>query len=196
MGELGTFGVIFIILVIGVLSEEAPWVLALIVIGIIALFVFCCKNPSNPSGGGSYSPPYAGSPSDLDSDTTSSSPESTFLYRGSSKIWEPILATSRNGRIFEGHNDGLSMSFIRATYQNGCVYDGSVTNWLGTVLGRYDDEGYIYLGQYDSYENRVGYCKDGYIYRGKSTTFGEIIGCYEGNRGEAAAAAIVFLFAE
>lgn len=195
MGELGTFGVIFVILVIGVLSEEAPWLLALIVIGIIALFVFAVKNPGNSSGGG-YSPSYGDPPGNSEVETGTNSPTKTLIYRGRSKTWEPVLATSRNGQIFEGYNDGLSMSFIRATYQNGYVYDGTVTNWLGTVLGRYDDEGYIYLGQYDSYENRVGYCKDGYIYRGKSTTFGESIGCYEGNRDEAAAAAIVFLFAE
>ena len=196
MGELGTFGVIFVILVIGVLSEEAPWVLVLIGIGIVALIIFCIKNPSSSSGGSYYSPSYTDIPGDSENEVNTNSPTKTFLYRGRSKTWEPVLATSRNGRIFEGHNDGLSMSFIRATYQDGWVYDGTVTNWLGTVLGRYDDEGYIYLGQYDSYENRVGYCKDGYIFRGKSTSYGDIIGCYEGDRDEAAAAAIVFLFAE
>lgn len=168
--------------------------MALIVIGIIALFVFVVKNPSSSSGGG-YSPSYGDPPGNPEVETGSNSSTKSVIYRGRSKTWEPVLATSRNGQIFEGYNDGLNMSFIRATYQNGCVYDGTVTNWLGTVLGRYDDEGYIYLGQYDSYENRVGYCKDGYIYRG-SSTYGEIIGCYEGNRDDAAAAAVVFLFAE
>ena len=195
MGELGILAVILIVGFIAVLWEEAPWVLVLIGLGIVALVVYCIKNPSKTSGSGNYySPSSTSTTSDLPTDSDSSS--ETLLYRGRTKTWEPVLATSRGGQIFEGYNSGLNMSFIRASYQNGWVYDGTVTNWLGTVLGRYDDEGYIYLGQYDSYENRVGYCKDGYIYRGKSTTYGEIIGCYEGNRDEAAAAAIVFLFAE
>lgn len=194
MGELGIFAVILIIGFIVVLWEEAPWVLVLIGLGIVALVVYCIKNPSRPSGSGySYSP--SNTPTTSDHLTTSGSSSETLLYRGRTTTWEPVLATSRGGRIFEGYNSGLNMSIIRASYEDGWVYDGSLTGVAGTVLGRYDDEGYIYLGRYASYDNRVGYCKDGYIYRGTST-YGEIIGCYEGNRDDAAAAAVVFLFAE
>ena len=196
MGELGTFMVILAIGFLIMLWEEAPWLLITIAVGIIALVVYCLKNPSSSAGGGYHSPSGVSySPPSSDSSTPSSNGADveTFLYKGRTTTWEPVLATCRDGRIFDGYNSGLNMSFIRASYDDGWVYDKALTGVAGTVLGRYDDEGRIYTGRFTSYDKQVGFCKDGFIYRGTSS-FGEIIGCYEGDKDAAAAASLIYLF--
>ena len=187
MGEILAFlSVVAIVAIV-----EYPWLL-LIVAGAV-VFVIIIIPDGGGSGGhsGGYSTYTTSDYSDVGSDVGDGN---GFLWEGRCKTaYDPVVATFRNGHIFTGCNYGLSdFSVIEASYQNGFIYDGSVTNYLGTVLGRYK-EGYIYQGNSTCFSDCVGRYGNGKIYRGSSMSFGDIIGTYQGDDDGAAAAALVYL---
>ncbi len=100
-----------------------------------------------------------------------------------------VLASYRDGKVFDGYNSGTTLSFYEATYDStGKVYGSN-----GSMLGHYEGySGYIYRGWSDSHSAIIGRCERGYIY--DSTTGSHIVGSYVGEPEGAAAAALVFLF--
>lgn len=112
----------------------------------------------------------------------------TYVYDGCTETWSnSVVATCRDGRIFEGFNSGLGTSWIQGSYSDGYIYDSS-----GRNVGRYDSSGHVYRGTRDSYDAIVATCESGRIYLGKSS-YGEQVGCYRGQVEAAAAGALLLL---
>lgn len=187
--------ILIAILVIGIIATN-PWLLVVAGIFVVCIIIYFIKNPEelHSSGGSSTAFTVSDSTSDESSDDSSSnsSDVSAFLYSGT-YVGGTVTGTYRDGRIFEGYNSGLSMSFIKASYQNGFVYDSTITSYLGTVLGRYEN-GYIYKGNSTFSSDIIGRYENGYIYKGNSTWSSDVIGRYTGNDDGGAATAIIFLF--
>lgn len=124
----------------------------------------------------------------------SSSGMNGFLYQGRTSSMTIVTATYRDGHIFDGCNYGTQdFSRIIASYQNGFIYEDSVTSYMGNVLGRYEN-GFIYRGNSTSYSDQIGRYQNGNIYKGTSTSSSNVIGKYTGDDEGGAAAAIVYLF--
>lgn len=187
MGEV-LITVLVVILIY--LIATYPWILIAALGVLIALVVYFIKNPKHPGpSAGSYPNPPS---SDGGQEWTSSSGEG-FLYSGNMASG-PVAATYRGGRIVEGYDSGLGPSVIRASYQNGYVYDGAVTGCMGTVLGRYED-GKLYRGNSTAYEDLIGRYGNGTVYGGNGSGWDEpVVGKYTGDEEGGAAAAIACLF--
>lgn len=172
MGELGTFLVILLIFVVA----TNPWLLIVARV-IIVLCIFLCVKYPNSGGTGGYSSSGVSYSSGEDSSSClGGGSDNGFLWEGRFKTgYDPVIATFRNGYVFEGYNSGLhDFSVIKASYQDGWIYEGSVTNYLGNVLGRYEN-GYIYRGNSTFFSDCIGRYEDGKIYKGKTHLFPAIL---------------------
>lgn len=191
---MGEFGIFLVILAIFIVAEN-PWLLIIAGVVVVLGIIIAIKSPS--SGGSSSSGGYSSytSGSSTASSYGSGTRDNGFLWEGRYKMdYDPVIATFRNGHVFEGYDSGLlDFSEIKASYRDGYVYDGSIDNYLGTILGRYENT-YIYRGNSTFFSDCIARYEDGKIYRGNSTSFAsDVIGTYEGDDDGAAAAAIVYL---
>lgn len=176
-----------------------PWILIVAGILFVAALIWAAKSPSRGGGGGysgtSYSAASYESAGESKGIPNESSEGDGYLYRGRYRHeYDTVVATYRNGHIFEGYNSGLQDFYtIQGTYQSGYVYRGSLTGYVGDVVGRYEN-GYIYLGNSTFYSDCVARYENGKIYKSKTTIYeSDVCGTYTGDGEGAAAAAILYL---
>ena len=190
LGDLigGILVLLLIAAIIAFFTEPVfRWIVIIVFIIVIVLVVLVKGKKGGGSGRG-YS---SGGSSEVSagsySDSGSSTAEIGCLHRGS-YAGGFVLASYRDGKVFDGYDSGLNMSFYKASYSGGRIYGSN-----GSLLGHYENsKGYIYRGGSDSYSAIVGRCERGYIYDSPSGS--NIVGSYVGDPEGAAAAALVFLF--
>lgn len=164
----------------------------IVIVVVLLIIVLTIVFPKRSGRGGGPSAGYPASRTNVSdysggSGNCTSTSEIGCVYRGS-YAGGFVLASYRDGKVFDGYNSGLNLSFYKARYDiNGRVFGND-----GSQLGHYEaHSGYIYRGWSDSYSAILGRCERGYIY--DSASGSNIVGTYVGDPEGAAAAALVFI---
>ena len=177
MDELFCFLVILAILF--VLAN--PWLLVAAGILLAGAILLSVLSNGGSSGGGRT---YQSSSSGPGSSSISTPSEDGYLFRGSTPNGV-VLATFRDGKVFDGYSSGLNLSFYQGSYSGGRIFRGA------SVVANYRDR-YIYRGYSSSYSDILGRCENGRVYEGAAGT--RPVASYSGDEEGAAAAAALFIF--